>query len=236
MTSRRYRVSGMDCAEETQALRQTVGRLPGVASLYFNLLNATMEVGFSDEAPDDATIVAAAKKAGLDAVPVAREAAPGLLNGVRDDAGYWQKNGRALLCGASGLLILAGFSAHAVLHHGFFHALLGTDSGATHRYPFLSILFYAAASVAGSWFILPKTLGAVRRMRPDMNLLMTLAVTGAMAVGEWLEAATVTFLFSLSLLLESWSVARARRAIKSLLNLTPPTARTLCPHGGDIVE
>jgi len=224
----------MDCAEETQALRQTVGRLPGVASLDFNLLNGTMEVGFSDEALDDATVVAAAKKAGLDAVP--QDAAPGALNGTPDGAGYWQKNGRALLCGASGLLILAGCSAHAVLHHGFFHALLGTGSGATHRYPFLSILFYAAASVAGSWSILPKALGAVRRMRPDMNLLMTLAVTGAMAVGEWLEAATVAFLFSLSLLLESWSVARARRAIKSLLNVTPSTARTLCPRDGDIVE
>ena len=236
MAGRRYRVRGMDCAEETRALRQTVGRLPGVASLDFNLLNGTMEVGFSDEALDDATILAASKKAGLDAVPVPPDAASGTLSGARDDAGYWQKNGRALLCGASGLLILAGFSAHAVLHHGFFHAFLETDGGTPHRYPFLSVLFYAAASVAGGWFILPKALGASRRMRPDMNLLMTLAVAGAMAVGEWLEAATVAFLFSLSLLLESWSVARARRAIKSLLNVTPSTARTFCPHGGDVVE
>jgi Cd2+/Zn2+-exporting ATPase len=65
---------------------------------------------------------------------------------------------------------------------------------------------------------------------------MTIAVVGAMAIGQWFEAGTVAFLFSLSLLLESWSVGRARRAIRSLVNLAPPTARFVCPHDGDIIE
>lgn len=231
MTRRRYRVGGMDCAEETEALRQTLGRLPGVAGLEFNLLNGTMEVVLSDDGLEDANIVAAAKRAGLDAVP------QGAASGAAEPSGggYWQRNGRALLCWASGLLILAGFAGHAVLHGDFLHALLGTG-GEAHRYPLLSIALYAAASVAGSWFIVPKAWAAARRVRPDMNLLMTVAVIGAMAVGEWLEAATVAFLFSLSLLLESWSVGRARRAIKGLLDVTPPTARYICPHDGDVME
>ena len=49
-----------------------------------------------------------------------------------------------------------------------------------------------------------------------MNLLMCCAAVGAMILGEWFEAATVTFLFSLALLLEHWSMGRARRAIASL--------------------
>ncbi len=57
-----------------------------------------------------------------------------------------------------------------------------------------------------------------------MNLLMTIAVLGAAAIGQWSEAAAVAFLFSVAELLESFSVARARRAIGSLLNLAPPTA------------
>ena len=52
-----------------------------------------------------------------------------------------------------------------------------------------------------------------------------MAVIGAAAIGEWFEAATVAFLFAVSLLLESWSVGRARRAIASLMSLTPPSAR-----------
>ncbi len=54
---------------------------------------------------------------------------------------------------------------------------------------------------------------------------MVIAVTGAIVIGEWFEAATVTFLFALSLTLESWSIGRARRAIAALLDLTPPTIR-----------
>jgi copper chaperone CopZ len=93
MARRRYRVGGMDCAEETEALRQTVGRLPGVASLDFNLMNGTMEVVLSDETLGDEDIIAAAKKAGLTAAPQENASV-----GVPEDTGYWQKNGRALLC------------------------------------------------------------------------------------------------------------------------------------------
>jgi Cd2+/Zn2+-exporting ATPase len=60
-----------------------------------------------------------------------------------------------------------------------------------------------------------------------MNLLMTIAVIGAAVIGEWLEAALVSFLFALSLALESWSVGRARRAVEALLDLAPPTVRVL---------
>ena len=50
------------------------------------------------------------------------------------------------------------------------------------------------------------------------------------------SAATVAFLFALSLLLEHWSVERARNAIGALLALSPPTARYRCPEHGDLHE
>ncbi len=67
----------------------------------------------------------------------------------------------------------------------------------------------------------------VRTVRPDMYVLMLVAVAGAMALGDWGEAATVAFLFALALLLESWSVERARLAIRALMELAPSTARCL---------
>ena len=54
------------------------------------------------------------------------------------------------------------------------------------------------------------------------------------AIGEWTEAAAVVFLFALSELLEGFSVGRARRAIQSLLELTPETA--LVKRGDQIQE
>jgi Cd2+/Zn2+-exporting ATPase len=64
-----------------------------------------------------------------------------------------------------------------------------------------------------------------------MNLLMVIAVLGAVTIDEWFEAATVSFLFSLSLTLESWSIGRARRAIEKLLDLAPAVVRVVGSDG-----
>jgi Cd2+/Zn2+-exporting ATPase len=52
-----------------------------------------------------------------------------------------------------------------------------------------------AGMVAGGWFLLPKAWRAFRRFRPDINLLVIVAAIGASIIGEWVEAATVVFLF-----------------------------------------
>lgn len=62
---------------------------------------------------------------------------------------------------------------------------------------------------------------------------MTVAVAGAVAIGEWFEGAVVSFLFALSLALESWSVDRARRAVKALMDLAPPSVRVLRGGGSE---
>ena len=83
---------------------------------------------------------------------------------------------------------------------------------------------FALATLAGGLLVFPAAFKALKKARLDMNVLMTVAVTGAWLVGEGAEGAAVVFLFALSELLESWSVGRARRAIAALLKLTPQTA------------
>jgi Zn2+/Cd2+-exporting ATPase len=83
---------------------------------------------------------------------------------------------------------------------------------------------FAAATLAGALLVFPAAWGALKKRRLDINVLMAVAVTGAWCIGEGAEAASVVFLFSLSELLESWATGRARRAIESLLKLSPPTA------------
>ena len=99
-------------------------------------------------------------------------------------------------------------------------SVVATVAGfAVHRNIFL------VAVAAGLWVVLPKAWYALRTLRPDMNLLMTIAVAGALIIGEWFEAATVSALFALSLALEAWSVGRARRAVEALMSIAPDVVR-----------
>ena len=66
---------------------------------------------------------------------------------------------------------------------------------------------------------------AVRNLNFNMNALMAVAVTGAVLIGFWPEAAMVMVLFELSEAIEQLSLDRARGAIRSLLSLAPKTAR-----------
>ncbi len=100
--------------------------------------------------------------------------------------------------------------------------------------PFGIIIASSIAIIAGAWFIFPKAIRALTKFSLDMNVLMSVAVIGAAFINEWVEAATVVFLFSLSELLESLSVSRARRAIQSLLKLSPEKA--LVKKGNEFQE
>jgi Cd2+/Zn2+-exporting ATPase len=94
---------------------------------------------------------------------------------------------------------------------------------------FATALFLLAALVGG-WNFFPKAFGAARRRILDMNVLMTIAIIGAVAIGKHVEAASIAFLFSLAELLEQYAVDRGRDSIRALMRLAPATATVL--HDG----
>ena len=111
--------------------------------------------------------------------------------------------------------------------------VLGLMVRLLHRESVLGItMLDALATLTGGLLVVPAAWSALKKLRLDMNVLMTVAVAGAWLVNEGGEAAVVVFLFALSELLESWSVGRARRAIASLLKLTPETALVRGDDGG----
>src|SRR5690606_31280766 len=65
---------------------------------------------------------------------------------------------------------------------------------------------------------------SLRTASLDINVLMVIAVVGAMILGDWLEAAAVVWLFGIAQWLETRSLSRARGAIRALMTLTPATA------------
>ena len=78
--------------------------------------------------------------------------------------------------------------------------------------------------IAGGKETLKKGLLAIRTFTLNINFLMTLAIVGAAVLGEWPEAAMVTFLFALAEKLESRALQRANRAVQSLLEMSPDSA------------
>ena len=221
------KIRGMDCAEEIAILKREVGPLVGGEDrLGFDLLKAKMTVAVpAGKEITEREVVQAVERTGMRA-QVWREGSEEV-----EKQGVWQRRGRTILAAMSGLAALAGFLTHAVLAGGVSEALGSEGLGVAHGVPLAARAFYTLAIVAGVWTVAPKAWFALRRLRPDMNLLMTVAVLGAVAIGEWFEGATVAFLFAVSLALEAWSVGRARRAVAALMDLSPEMARRLHPDG-----
>lgn len=78
--------------------------------------------------------------------------------------------------------------------------------------------------VCGGALVFPKAWRAIKQVHLDMNVLMTVAVAGAIYLGDYSEGAMVVFLFAFSELLEAFSVVRARKAIQDVLNINPKVA------------
>lgn len=217
-----FKIVEIDCAEEIDILRREIGPLVGSEDhLTFDILRRKMSV--TNPSVAAAEIIRAVKRTGMQALPWIEEPVPASMKAAR----LWVTRGRTIVTVVSGLMTLAGFLVHTMLVGGMGQAFGSEGLGQVHNVPLAARLLYLAAIAAGGWYVAPKALFALRRFRPDMNLLMTIAVIGAVFISEWFEAALVSFLFALSLALEAWSVGRARRAVEALLDLAPPKVRIL---------
>jgi Cd2+/Zn2+-exporting ATPase len=221
------RIHGMDCAEEVAVLKREIAPLVGGEdNLGFDLLRGRMTVAGRPGGVPVEEVLARIRTTGMrgELLQDEREAA-------RPERRWQDRYGRLMLTASSGALVLAGFLTHLLIA-GHLASILGAEgAGIHHDIPVSVRIIYGLAVICGAWHVLPKAWFALRRIRPDMNLLMTIAVAGAVIIGEWFEAASVSFLFALSLTLEAWSVGRARRAVENLLSLTPAVVRLIDQDG-----
>lgn len=185
----------MCCVDEEIIIRRKLARLPGVERYEFNLVSQKLAVDHSCPKED---IVNALHVAGFKA---------STEQSKEQELPFWSKHSALLFTVLSGLLAAIGITLDA----------LETSTKITT--PILS-----AAILLGGWKVAIRAFYALKNRVPDMNLLMTVAMIGAMIIGEWAEASSVVFLFSLALMLESLSMDRARRSIHQLLDLSPRKA------------
>ncbi|HNS50590.1 MAG TPA: heavy metal translocating P-type ATPase [Anaerolineae bacterium] len=201
-----FRVEGLDCADCALHLEEALRRIPGIAeaSVDFSLARARLVPGGS------ADVVSASRR-------VAREmgyslVAEGAGASDRGSRGAWaREHRRELTTAASGLLILLALALHLLhLPEPFFTAA------------------NIAAIIAGGYSVVRAGWASLRSARSlDMNALMSIAAIGSIVIGESAEGAVAIFLFSLGNLLESYTMDRARRAIRGLMDLSPRRATLL---------
>ncbi|MFQ6057647.1 MAG: heavy metal translocating P-type ATPase [Anaerolineae bacterium] len=203
-------IEDMDCADCAQTLEKGVGRLDGVLWVAVNFATAKMRLEYHTDRIDRSAIVERIRELGYDvgvAVP-GRPIPVETPSGLRGFLAFLRRRRRDTLTAISGLFILLAFSL----------GMAGVTTDITHA-------IYGLAILAGGYYVARSGIAALRTTKSlDMNFLMTVAILGAMVIGEWEEGALVVFLFSLGETLESYTLDRARNAIRSLMDLAPPEA------------
>jgi len=241
-----FSIDELDCAEEVRQLRSELERVAGIEQLDFDVMGHRMYVRFDEASISADEIMARIARLKMRARVI--DDKPRSAASISDDPPvsaaetFWEQWRRPALTMTSALLLLVAFVVHAMSAGSFLVALglesvndAGTSAGSV-DVPLISRVFYLVSLLSSGWFVVPKAWLSLRRLTADINLLMCVAVVGAIAIGQWFEAAVVTFLFSVSLLLEHWSMGRARRAIAALLDLAPPTVRLRSDETGALDE
>jgi Zn2+/Cd2+-exporting ATPase len=192
-----FKIDGMDCREEVTLLEKRLRPLEGVEDLSADVLSQRLHVKYDAARLSTSQIVDAVALTGMRAWLEHEDAA---LSPARTTIS------RQAAVITSGLALAAGL---------FFD---------WRAWDLLSRSAFAVAMIAGGLHLSRRAWSALAARTLDINVLMLLAVTGALIIGEWAEAATVVFLFALAQLLETRSMDRARHAIRGLMDLAPAEA------------
>ncbi len=229
MATHSYTITTMDCPTEEALIRRRLGAVPGVTALSFDLLNQrlTVEHALASDEPivTALTDVGMAPDPSAAAAPVEGSAREGeACAGCAHDAPKPELAPKgAPLHWRTARLVSAGVlavGAEAIVWSG------GREASAP-------VVALALASIAlGGLPTLRKGLTALRTFMLNIHLLMSVAVLGAALTGQWPEAAVVVFLFAVAERIEAHSLERARRAVRSLMTLSPDKASVRQEDGG----
>src|SRR6185436_16610012 len=188
----------MDCREEVALLERRFKHLSGLEDFSADIMGRRLHVKYDAAKLSASAIAAAVADAGMRAWLEHEEPVA-----TSDD----QTKRRHFLLIASG---------------GFFAA--GMLAGLAQLPAWAANTLFACSALLGVPLTLQKAWRAVRVGSLDINVLMLIAATGAIALGQWSEAAAVVFLFAVAQTLETRTLERARTAIGALLDLTPAEA------------
>ncbi|KWE86590.1 hypothetical protein WL80_20880 [Burkholderia ubonensis] len=192
-----FRIMQMDCPTEETLIRKKLGGMREVSALEFNLMQRMLTVEHAPGA--QAAIAGAIRTLGMTPEAASADAPPSRARA--EPAKPWWP------------LALAGVAA------------IASEAASWAGLPsWLAAVLALGAVLACGITTYKKGWIALRNGNLNINALMSIAVTGAMAIGQWPEAAMVMVLFTIAELIEAKSLDRARNAIQGLMRLAPDTA------------
>jgi Cd2+/Zn2+-exporting ATPase len=177
------RVEGMDCASCAITVEKRVGQLPGIRRVVVNFAAGRLDAEHDTGLPLE------------DIEEAVRDAAYGVVKNEEAERTPFWRTPRAVSVFASALLFVAGLAL----------GLAGAPETAR-------VGAYLAAIVIGGLPIFRAALAGIRVRRMDMNVLISAATIGAVAIGEWAEAASVVVLFAAGNALQIYAIDRTRGA------------------------
>ncbi len=190
------RITQMDCPTEEALIRKRLDGMAGIKAIEFNLMQQALTVVHAPNALD--RILEALRSLGFEPeLPDTR----GQLGPTTERRQQWWP------------LALAGVGAIVSEATSW----IGLPTWVSAVLAILAVASCGLTTYKKGWV-------AIRNRNLNINALMSIAVTGAMAIGQWPEAAMVMVLFTVAELIETKSLDRARNAIEGLMKLAPETA------------
>ncbi len=219
-----FKVLDMDCPSCAKAVENAVRVTPGVKDASVNYATATLAV-----VADPAALPVDVERAVLSCVRSCGEdleLTQAQADRLDAERSWFETHRELALMAASGAGILGGL----VAEYGFAASLAALGC-------------YLAAALAGLAFVGPMAVASLRRHTAYMNLLMGIAVAGALVMGfvQWAygnldldvfrDGAVVIFLDQIGEWLEGWSMRKTRGSVESLAQLAPDIAHVVRPDG-----
>ena len=194
-------VQGMDCANCVAKVKKNVEGLPGVKNVQLNLVSTKIIVDYDEEKSSERFIVKTIKKLGYSF-----------------DNAYERKSFFNIKYNTNLLFFLLGviFLIFALVYEYLNFPPI--------TIPNFHLVWYLPIIIVGGIPIYRKAYASIKGKTLDIDILMVIAVIGAMSIGYWEEAAEIIVLFTLAELLEAFSMDKARQSIRELMDLAPPTA------------
>ncbi|MGE7303218.1 heavy metal translocating P-type ATPase [Priestia megaterium] len=190
-----YMIEGMDCAACANTIVNHLKTVPAVKDVRVNFSTGKAQIEHDNEADD---IIKEVSKAGYTATLVTSSRQPA------ESRHHKGKNGPIIF---SGILIALGF--------------IGSHTGIA---SYMTTVLYAIAMIVSGYKPAKSAYYGIKSRSLDMNVLMTVAALGAAVIGEWLEGATVVWLFALGVALQTRSIEQTRNSIRGLMDLAPSEA------------